>query len=75
MHIIFQKGSGKKNSCYTNDKYVLEAEKRLKELELEKQRLDDELRAAQEKISKTEITAQALHVHLRVHGKVFLKFR
>lgn len=43
-----------------------EAERRLKELEQEKQLLDAELKAAQEKISKTEITAQALHVQLRV---------
>lgn len=45
---------------------ITEAEKRLKELELEKQRLDAELKAAQEKISKTELTAQALHIQLRV---------
>lgn len=45
---------------------VTEAARRLKELEEEKQRLDDELKAAQEKISKTERTAQALNVQLRV---------
>lgn len=45
---------------------ITEAARRLKELEEEKQRLDNELKAAQEKISKTEHTAQALHVQLRV---------
>lgn len=45
---------------------VTEAARRLKELEEEKQRLDNELKAAQEKISKTEHTAQALQVQLRV---------
>lgn len=49
---------------------ISEAEKRLKELEDEKQRLDEELRAAQEKISKTEHTAQALHVQLRVRYRL-----
>ncbi|VVC91266.1 unnamed protein product [Leptidea sinapis] len=38
-----------------------EAERRLKELEQEKQKLDAELKAAQEKIYTTEHTAQALH--------------
>lgn len=46
--------------------FFTEAEKRLKELELEKQKLDAELKAAQEKISKTETNTQALHVQLRV---------
>lgn len=46
--------------------YITEAEKRLKELEQEKQQLDEALKAAQEKISKTELTAQALNVQLRV---------
>lgn len=46
--------------------FLTEAEKRLKELEEEKQRLDAELKAAQHKISKTEHTAHALQVQLRV---------
>lgn len=45
---------------------ISEAEKRLKELEEEKRKLDAELKAAQDKISKTEHTAQALQVQLRV---------
>lgn len=47
-----------------------EAEKRLRQLEQEKQRLDGELKAAQEKIAKTELTAHALHVQLRVSNKI-----
>ncbi|GBP46505.1 hypothetical protein EVAR_45925_1 [Eumeta japonica] len=43
----------------------VEAEKRLKELEKEKQRLDAELRAAQQKISRTETNANALQLQLR----------
>lgn len=45
---------------------VAEAERRLKELEEEKRKLDAELKAAQDKISKTENTAYALQVQLRV---------
>lgn len=57
---------------YLNFHIFTEAAKRLKELELEKQRLDAELKAAQQKISRTELNTEALHVHLRV--RKLLKF-
>lgn len=58
-----------KNICYYYKQTATnfaEAQRRLKELEDEKQKLDAELKAAQAKISKTELTAQALQVQFRV---------